>query len=95
MHPGSCVQCQCSAPSVILSRPHHSCRNGGLSGLHSVRETDKSRVGEGLQLGCFFGKKNSLVEKGSVRRCIVMMGQPILLSPKFGVKCSHIFRQSP
>jgi hypothetical protein len=34
-------------------------------------------------------------EKGSVRRCIVMMQQPVLLSPKFGVKSSHIFMQSP
>jgi hypothetical protein len=34
-------------------------------------------------------------EKGSVRRCIVVMQQPVVLSPKFGVKSSHIFTQSP
>jgi hypothetical protein len=32
-----------------------------------------------------------LGEKGSVRRCVVVMQQPVLLSPKFGVKSSHIF----
>jgi hypothetical protein len=34
-------------------------------------------------------------EKGSVRRCVVVMQQPVYLSPKFGVKVSHIFKQSP
>jgi hypothetical protein len=33
--------------------------------------------------------------KGSVRRCVVVMQQPIVLSPKFGAKSSHIFTQSP
>jgi hypothetical protein len=33
-------------------------------------------------------------EKGSVRRCVVMMQQPVLLLPKFGAKSSHIFMQS-
>jgi hypothetical protein len=27
------------------------------------------------------------VEKGGVRRCVVMMQQPVLLSPEFGAKC--------
>jgi hypothetical protein len=30
-------------------------------------------------------------EKGSVKRSIVVMQQPVLLSPKFGAKSSHIF----
>jgi hypothetical protein len=34
-------------------------------------------------------------EKGSVRRYIVAMRQPVLLSPKFGAKSSHTFAQSP
>jgi hypothetical protein len=34
-------------------------------------------------------------EKGSVRQCVVMMQQPVLLSPKFEAKSSHIFMQSP
>jgi hypothetical protein len=33
--------------------------------------------------------------KGSVRRCVVMKQQPVLLWPKFGVKFSYIFTQSP
>jgi hypothetical protein len=35
--------------------------------------------------------KNSLVKKGSVRWYVVMMQQPVLLSPKFREKSSHIF----
>jgi hypothetical protein len=31
-------------------------------------------------------------EKGSVRRCVVMMQQPVIFSPKFGEKSSHVFR---
>jgi hypothetical protein len=38
---------------------------------------------------------NSLVKKGSVRRCVVVMRRPILLSPKFEKKYSHNFAQSP
>jgi hypothetical protein len=34
-------------------------------------------------------------EKWSVRRYVVVMQQPVLLSPKFGAKSSHIFTQSP
>jgi hypothetical protein len=32
-------------------------------------------------------------EKGSVRGCVVVMQQPVLLLPKFGAKSSHIFTQ--
>jgi hypothetical protein len=41
-----------------------------------------------------FGKKFR-GEKGSVRQCVVMMRQPVLLSQKFGAKSSHIFTQLP
>jgi hypothetical protein len=32
-------------------------------------------------------------EKGSLRRCVVMMQQPLLLLQRFGAKSSHIFTQ--
>jgi hypothetical protein len=34
-------------------------------------------------------------EKGSLRQSVVMMQQPVLLSPKFRAKSSHNFMQSP
>jgi hypothetical protein len=34
-------------------------------------------------------------EKGSVRKCVLIMQQPVLLLPKFGAKSSQIFTQSP
>jgi hypothetical protein len=40
-----------------------------------------------------FGK-NSLVRK-EVRRVFVVTQQPVLLSPTFGAKSSHMFTQSP
>jgi hypothetical protein len=54
-------------------------------------ETEKSRVG-GDNSHFVFGQK-FLPEKGSVSWCIVVMQQPVLLSPKFGAKSSHIFMQ--
>jgi hypothetical protein len=38
-----------------------------------------------------FWVKKFPCENGSVRRCVVVMQQPVLLSPKFGAKSSHIF----
>jgi hypothetical protein len=38
----------------------------------------------------FFVKKIP-VDAGSVRQCVVLMKQPVHLSPKFGTKSSHIF----
>jgi hypothetical protein len=38
--------------------------------------------------------KNSLVKKGIVRLCTVMMQQSVLLLPKFGAKSWHVFMQS-
>jgi hypothetical protein len=35
------------------------------------------------------------IEKGSVRRCVVMMQQPVILSPNFRAKFSHISTLSP
>jgi hypothetical protein len=55
-------------------------QNGGLSVLSSIGETDKSEVGVGRQSYCFSQKLSG--EKGSVRRCVVVMQQPVLLSPK-------------
>jgi hypothetical protein len=46
-------------------------------------ETEENSVGE-EDSNVVFGKKNSLVRKMSVRRSIVVMQQPVLLSPKFG-----------
>jgi hypothetical protein len=40
-----------------------------------------------------FGKKFR-GGKGSVRRCVVVMHQPVLLPPKFGSKSSQIFTHS-
>jgi hypothetical protein len=37
---------------------------------------------------------SSIAETGK-RRCVVVMQQTVLLSPKFGAKSSHIFTQSP
>jgi hypothetical protein len=50
-----------------------------------------SRIGKERQSCC----QNFLGEKGSVRWCVVVKQQPVLLSPKFGAKSSHIFMQSP
>jgi hypothetical protein len=61
-------------------------QNGGLSALSPIGQTEKSRVDAGGQK--FPGEKGSLIQ------CIVVMQQPILLLPKFGVKSSHIFIQS-
>jgi hypothetical protein len=34
-------------------------------------------------------------EKGSMRWCVIMMQQPDILMPKFGVKYLHIFVHLP
>jgi hypothetical protein len=43
----------------------------------------------------FVLRQKLLGEKGSVRRGVVMVKQPGLLSPKFGATSSHVFTQSP
>jgi hypothetical protein len=50
-----------------------------------------SRVG-GDDSHVVFGQKFP-GEKGSEKRCVVMMQQPVLLSPKFRAKSLHIFMQ--
>jgi hypothetical protein len=41
-----------------------------------------------------FSKKCPRV-RGSVRRCVVVMQEPVLSFSKFAAKSSHIFKQSP
>jgi hypothetical protein len=60
--------------------------------IQSKRQRKAGWVGDNSHVG--FGQKFS-DEKGSVRQSVVVMQQPVLLSPKFGVKSSHIFRQTP
>jgi hypothetical protein len=90
MHPGSHVLCGCLALPVILPKSPHLCQNGGLSVLSSTAETIKSRVGV-YDSHVVFGQKFP-GEKGSVRRYVVVMYQPVLLT---GVKSSQIFIQLP
>jgi hypothetical protein len=77
---------------VILPRSPHLCHSGGLSILSSIRKEEKIKVAEG-DSHVVFGQTFP-GGKGSVRQCIVMMQQPVLLSPKFEAKSSHIFTQS-
>jgi hypothetical protein len=71
------------------------CQNGSLS----IRETEKLQVQVrgvgwvGDNSHVVFGKKKFPGEKVSARLCVVMMQQPVLLLPKFGVKSTHF--QSP
>jgi hypothetical protein len=60
--------------------------------FHIQSGKQKSRVGGGRQSRCFSSKFPG--EKGSVKECVVVMQQPVILSPKFGAKFSHTFRQS-
>jgi hypothetical protein len=77
----------------ILPQSPQLCQNGGLSVLSSISETEKSRVGAGNSHAVFGQKFPG--EKESGRWCVVVMQEPVLLSPKFGVKSSTIFIQSP
>jgi hypothetical protein len=43
----------------------------------------------------FLFRQKLLGGGGSVRRIVVMVKQPDLLSPKFGATSSHVFTQSP
>jgi hypothetical protein len=51
----------------------------------------KSRVGGGGDSHVVFGEKFTS-DKGNVRRCVVVMQQPVLLSLNFGAKSSHYSR---
>jgi hypothetical protein len=68
----------------------------------SIGETEKSRKGHsqaskvgGEMATIFLLVKKISGEKGSVRRCVVVMQQPVLLLPKFGAKSLRIVMQSP
>jgi hypothetical protein len=60
-----------------------------LHNSNGFQNIGKSRVGRGRQSCCFWPKKIP-GEKENVRRHLVVMQQPVLLSPEFGAKSSHI-----
>jgi hypothetical protein len=60
--------------------------------LQSGKQRKVGWVADNSHIVC--GKKYPAA-KGNVRQGIVVMKQPVLLSPKFGAKSSHIFTQSP
>jgi hypothetical protein len=108
--PSASVIFKCILEVVFCEGVHHRLRffldylnYVKMAALKFYLRSGKQRKVAGCQvtwLGCvgdvtLFLVKNSLVLKGSVRRCVVMMKYLVLLSPKFGVKSSHIFRQSP
>jgi hypothetical protein len=64
-----------------------------LSVLSSVGKHEE--VGWGDDSHVVFGNKKSLLENGSVRRCVVLMQQSVLLLTKLGTKSSNIFGHSP
>jgi hypothetical protein len=72
------------------------CQNGGLT-FGETKKKQGAKTGEygmgddsHVALGPNFPGK-----KGSVRLCVVVMQQPVPLSPNFGAKSSGIFTQSP
>jgi hypothetical protein len=48
-----------------------------------------------MLLLCVVSGQKFCGEKGSVRWCVVMLQQPVLLSLKLGAKSLQIFTQSP
>jgi hypothetical protein len=86
MQPESRVLWGCSLPPVILTRSPQ------LYFFQSGKQRKVWWVGTTVML--FFGKKFP-VEKGNVRCWVVVKQQPVLSSPEFGAKSSHIFTQSP
>jgi hypothetical protein len=92
LYPGSSVLWGCLTPPENLSRPPHLCQNGGLSVLFWIREKERSRVGG--DDSHVVSSEKSLGEKRSVGRFVVVMQEPVLLSPKLRAKFSHIFAQS-
>jgi hypothetical protein len=77
---------------MILPRSPQLCQNGSILGLSSIGETEKGRVGGEDSHVPFWQKFPG--KRRNLRRCVVVMQQPALLSPKFGAKFSHIFMQS-
>jgi hypothetical protein len=82
----------CSIPPAILPPSPQLYQNGGFSVLSSIGDSEESRVGED-ESHVVFGQMFP-GEKESVRRCVAMLQQPILLLPKFWAKSSYIFTQS-
>jgi hypothetical protein len=62
------------------------CQNGGLSVLSSIKKKRTVRW-------VWDDSPKFPGEKWSVRRCVVVMQQPVPLSPKFEAKSWHIFTQ--
>jgi hypothetical protein len=56
MHPGNRVLWGCSAPLATLPRSSQLCQNGIILVLPSIGKREKSRMGGGLQLCCFWLK---------------------------------------
>jgi hypothetical protein len=61
---------------------HHNCIK--MVAFQFYRQSEKQKK-----------KKYGGVKNESVRRRTVVMQQPVLLSPEFGAKSSHIFTQLP
>jgi hypothetical protein len=77
---------ECSTLPASLPRSPLLLQNDGLLVLFLIWETEESRVGSDdshVSLGQIFPG-----EKGSVRRCVVVMQQLVLLSSNFGAKQS-------
>jgi hypothetical protein len=72
---------------------HHSCIK--MAAFQSYLQSGKQKKVGWVRGGSddVFGHKFP-GEKESVKRCVVMVQQPVSLSPKFGTKSSHIFMQS-
>jgi hypothetical protein len=70
------VNASWKSSSAILPPSSQLCQNGGLSVSPSIGETEKSRVG-GDDSHVVFSQKLP-DEEGSVRRCVVVMQQPVL-----------------
>jgi hypothetical protein len=87
------VFCESVQHRLRFCLDHLSCQNGGISILSSIGETKKVKgPSQASRLGG--GRQSFPGEKGHVRRCVVMQ-KPVLLPPKFGMKSSQIFMQSP
>jgi hypothetical protein len=68
---------RCTAPAAILPPSPESCQSDGFSFLSSIGERQKSRVGENDGHVVFEQKFSG--ESESVRQCVVVMQQPVLI----------------
>jgi hypothetical protein len=81
---------------------HHHCDKTGAFQFYLQSETQRKVAGGQVRRVGWVGDDSHVVfgqtfpcGQGSVRRYVVVMQQPFLLSPKFGAKSLHIFTQSP